>query len=244
MEADRWVPPDLPPPEFSTSARVWSLIIGATWGAIIAALVAWLDGNWYAAAAWAVAGIAGGGLAPSMICRGFHPFSQWYEQFWRDEAKEQRLAELALRIYDSPNYQQLLRSGANEEQLLEYFAEKSPYSAEHKRLSDESCFGMLVELPAILGSFYGTLAGGLLGALYPLQPGHTLPAWIAAALGVIVGPVVFSVLAAIIWAAMVPKTTVPSIARRLILAISPLFAIPALWHCLVYICTERRRYRC
>jgi hypothetical protein len=223
-------------------AERWPLILLTLWGGIIAALVAWFDKNPLAAIACLVTGVAIGCLTPSLLDRLSLPIFDWYVQFWKDDARENRRTELFSRIVGSDEFKRLTEAGHSQEELAEFVWNGAPESEEYKRLIEEDGFSAVLALPVFSGLFHGSLLGGIVGALYPLDPNPRLPAWQAAALGVVAGPIIVSFLAAIMCAATtIPKDLPASsrLSRRLLMIVSPLFVFPVAWHCVKHLLRRR-----
>lgn len=137
--------------------------------------------------------------------RFFIPFLGWFGEFGRNVDDEVSL----------------LRSGLGSDDASESIV----------RFSELTSLGPLLAVPSLFGALYGTLAGGVGGVLVATSAGVTANAAVCAWAGIAAGVVGTSTMAALTIAVCSPKRLVCG--RRLIVAIAPLLAIPALWRCCV-----------
>ena len=109
------------------------------------------------------------------------------------------------------------------------------HSEEFERYIDQEAFWMTLPLPPLFGLFYGVLLGAVGGALCGLDGDAYISASAAATLGLLIGPVLVALVAAMTLACIVhfrPGLPVRSrLARRGLLIISPLLFVPAAFHC-------------
>jgi len=230
-----------PRAEYRESTPRWWLILWIVWGAIIAALILWFDRNWLAAAAWLAAGSAVGALGTKVLPPWAGPVWDWYRGFWQDADREERLWQLNMRVLDriddEPHLAERALSEGTESRLFEEILGKADF-AEYERLTVEESGDAFLWMPLFVGLFHGTLGGGVVGALAPLDPDVTIAAWQAAALGTIMGSVIVSFLASLMFSLWVPiRKELPLVTRvwrRALVAASPLLVVPLTWHCLRY----------
>jgi hypothetical protein len=101
---------------------------------------------------------------------------------------------------------------------------------------ESSLYGVTMALSPLFGLFYGTLVGGILGALCPISPELHMSSGRGALLGVVLGPVFLSFIASATCAVTypTPKYSSRSVgrSRRLALLVSPVLIIPAAVYCL------------
>ncbi|HEY2414777.1 MAG TPA: hypothetical protein VGI40_21205 [Pirellulaceae bacterium] len=214
----------------------WLLIVWTVWGGIIASLVGWFDRNLYAALAWLAVGIVIGSLGSKLVeGLGLKVFD-WCHGFWKDRDRDKRMDELLMRMLESAEATGVSGDEQHldlDEQRLELMR-AAPEWAEFERLGEEDSLGAFLGMPVFVGLVHGSLLGGIAGALSPLDPSVRLPAWQGAVLGILVGIVAVSFLAAIIFAVYVPMPQRLSLstrlARRIVIAVSPLFVVPIAWH--------------
>jgi hypothetical protein len=217
----------------------WLLIVWTAWGAIIAALVGWFDQNSLAALAWLVAGFIIGSLGPKLVGGLDTVVFGWYNSFWKDDVRDMRIVQLVHTMFESEEYKRL----SDDEQRLEYMMELAPESAEYNRLVEEDSFGSILSMPLFVGLFHCIRLGGIVGALCPLDPSVRVPAWQGAAMGAVAGFFFVSFLAAFVFAVYLPVPNESSfsarLARRALIAVSPLLVVPIAWRCFTHLLPQR-----
>ena len=169
-----------------------------------------LDQQPWPAAFWAVGGPVIGFFGMRVLRTFSTPLAEWYRG--RNDGRS-RLDRMAT----------LLMEGKTE-------------SEEFQRLSAEDTFLACVAVPPLFGLFYGIPLGAIGGALCALDRDLGIPASVTAALGMIIGYVYLSGIAALTCACVVSLDgALPfrvRMVRRGLLLISPLLMIPAVLHCL------------
>jgi hypothetical protein len=186
------------------------VVLWSVWGLLVAGLVLLLDPDPWLAGPWAVGGIIIG-LAGMRIVRAFSsPLLEWYSSRNPD-------ATLTHRIFS------LIGEGKAD-------------TDEYKRCMAEQTYWMCLPVAPLFGLLHGTLAGAVVGAFCGFDSESGVPASSGAALGLLVGPVFVSFVAALTLATLVrPDPGLPlqlRLARRGLLLVSPLLIVPAVWHCL------------
>lgn len=203
---------------------VW-LIVWTVWGGIVGLLVYLLDGEGTTGLNWFFAGFSIGSCGIQLLRPLTTPFQQWYERLGGGERYFDRLMRVMLEAHEE---------GLNEEELRRRL-ERYQQSKEFQRYLENSLYGMAMAVSPLFGLFYGTLAGGLIGALCPFSPELQVTSSRGALLGIVLGPVFVSLIASATCAVMhpVPKfATRNGLLRRLALFTSPVLIVPAVLHCL------------
>ncbi len=205
----------------------WLLIVWTGWGAIIASIVGWLDRSLIAALAWLAAGIVIGSLGPKLVEGLGTMVFDWCHGFWKDRDRDKRMDELLMRMLGSAEAAGVSGDKQHldlDEQHLELIR-AAPEWTEFEQLGEEDSLGAFLGMPVFVGFFHGSLLGGIVGALSPLDARVRLPAWEGAMLGVLVGIFGVSFLAAVIFAVYAPMPQRLSLStrltRRAVIAVSP-----------------------
>jgi hypothetical protein len=135
------------------------LIVWTVWGGIVGLLVYLLDGEGTSGLNWLSAGIFIGSCGIQLLKPLATPFHQWYEARAGGERYLDRIMEVMLEGHEE---------GISQEELRERL-EKYQQSREFQQYLENSLHGVTLALSPLFGLFYGTLAGGVLGALCPVS---------------------------------------------------------------------------
>ena len=212
-----------PPPE--RWHIVW-LIVWTAWGTLIGALVYCFDRDFVTGLNWFSAGLFIGSCGIPLLRPLAAPFRQWYQRFQNQVAYLEQVMRIVMEGKEE---------GLEEEDIRERM-ERYQASAAFQRHMEESIFGLTMAISPLAGLLYGTLLGGIIGALCPVSPELQVTAGRGAFLGVTVGPVLFAFLVAVLCAIIlpIPKQTTRSVhvSRRLALLVSPVLIVPAMIRCL------------
>jgi len=204
---------------------VW-LTVWTVWGGIVGLLVYLLDGEATAGLNWLSAGIFIGSCGIQFLKPLAAPFHDWYERQAGGESYLERMKEVMLEGHED---------GINEQELRKRL-EQFQKSREFQQYLENSLYGATLAVSPLFGLFYGTLAGGVLGALCPISPELHLASARGALWGVVIGPLFVSFLASATCAVMHPSPKFGSrwigLPRRLALFTSPVLIVPAVFHCL------------
>lgn len=204
---------------------VW-LIIWTTWGSLVGLLVYRFDRDVIGSLNWFSAGLFIGSCGIQLLRPLATPFHDWYWKLGGGERYSDRMMKVMLEAHEEGMGMEEL-----EERLKQYQQTK-----EFQRHMESSLYGVTMALSPLFGLFYGTLAGGILGALCPISPELHMNSGQGALLGIGLGPVFLSFVASATCAVMhpTPKYSPRSVgrSRRLALLVSPVLIIPAVLYCL------------
>jgi hypothetical protein len=212
----------IPPDRFHFA---W-LIVWTVWGGIVGLLVYSLDRERTIGLNWLSAGIFIGSCGIQILRPLATPLHEWYERRAGGERYLNQMIEVMMEAH---------AEGLSEEELRERL-EKYQQSREFQQYLENSLYGVTLAVSPLFGLFYGTLAGGVLGALCPISPELHLTSARGAFWGVVIGPLFVSFLASATCAVMHPSPKFSSrsidLSRRLALLTAPVLIVPAVFHCL------------
>jgi hypothetical protein len=189
----------------------WWVVLWFAWGILVSALILVSDALPIMSGVWTISGAIIGLFGQKVLHLFSTPYARWYERFVGEEQRRQLLFAL-------------MREGRTA-------------TAEYRRLRKDQQFAMILSLPPLIGLFYGALLGPVVGALCALDSEYGISASASAALGLLLGPAVVAFGFGMILASSEVRrgsglSWRERIARRALLAISPLLIVPCVWYCL------------
>jgi hypothetical protein len=199
------------------------------WGVVVAGLLLLLEGNVWTASVWVLFGVLIGWLGPKEYRLLERPLVDWYGSLNPNRGQiERRMSEIKGKWpFDVDEV---------DRRMME--------DEEYLRLLAEGHCWIVLAVPPLFGLMYGPLVGPVLGVLFALDRSLGISPSAGAWIGLLMGPIVVTFVAARTLACVVEVDRTVSflsrVARRAPLIGSPFLFVPFLWHCLLLI---RSRWR-
>ena len=213
------------------------LLVWTAWGAAIGLLIIFVDGNVTGGLSWLSAGFFIGSCGIQVLTPLATPFQHWYQRFQTSDDHLGQLMRITMAGIDA---------GRDEESLRKAM-ERYQASDEYERFLEDVTFSTMLAVPPLFGLLHGTLLGGIVGALAPISPELGVSSGRGALLGILIGPLLLSFLAAATCFVMYrsPMRTSRSVrlTRRVKLLVSPVLIIPAILYCLECVSSKPRGSR-
>ena len=212
--------------ESQPTPRLW-ILLWALWGFIVSSLIVFCDGNIAVGACFMVWGMAMSLLGWQVIMFGSFVINDWTRRRLNDrKVEEEAFSESFEAANDFMNDRK--RSGfessdVDEMMLREILGRDTP--ARQKWLQQE-LFAGIASAPWLMGLTHGLGVGTLLGTLLGLIPADGVSVTQGALGGCIIGMTGMVCLTAVISAIFSPRNCI-SLRHRLLMAVSPVFVIPA-----------------
>ena len=206
--------------------RLW-ILLWALWGLVVAGLLVFSDGNIVVGGCFMAWGMAMGLIGWQGTMFGCFVISGWAKLHLNDRKVEEDALTESLELADTFMSDRKLSefepSDVDEMMLQEGLGQDTP--VQQKWLQQE-LFAAVASAPWLMGLTHGLGIGTLLGGLLGLLPDDGVSVTNGALGGCIIGMTGMMCLTALISALFSPrKTTSPQ--QRLLMIVSPLFALPA-----------------